>query len=122
MISSLSDTLLGWVLAFGGPMLGLALMLNDMGLPIPGTLLVLAAGAYSRSGALSPWIVLWAFAGAVLGDVLVYLAGRYGLSWFTHRHVGNPLWRQAEMAFNKRGAWAIYLTRFLVTVLATPAI
>lgn len=63
---------------YGYQSLFLALFLEALGLPIPGALALLAAGAASAAGALRPLEALVAAAaGMLLADVLLYVLGRY---------------------------------------------
>lgn len=61
-----------------------------------------------------------ALAAVVLGDGGSYMIGRYGggraLEWLE----GRLSWYRAERAFERWGAFAILLTRFLITPLALP--
>jgi len=62
---------------YGYQSLFVALFLEALGLPIPGALALLAAGAASASGALSPVMALLvAAAGMLLGDAVLYVLGR----------------------------------------------
>ncbi len=45
---TLSDLLLTTVVNYGAPALGAAVLLAAMGIPIPSTLMVIAAGAFVR--------------------------------------------------------------------------
>jgi membrane-associated protein len=47
---SLTDFFLTGMITYGPPVLGLALLLGALGVPVPGTLFVLAAGAFVRQG------------------------------------------------------------------------
>jgi membrane protein DedA with SNARE-associated domain len=63
---------------YGYESLFLALLLEAIGLPIPGALALLTAGAASAAGALQPGIALLVAASSMLlGDCLLYLMGRY---------------------------------------------
>jgi membrane protein DedA with SNARE-associated domain len=56
----------------------LATAIDSTGLPFPGRLLLVAAGALARGGAEVTKVVLVAAGGAMLGDHALYLAGRLG--------------------------------------------
>ncbi len=49
---NLSELFLTGMITYGPPALGLALLLGALGLPLPGTFFVLAAGAFIRQGAI----------------------------------------------------------------------
>lgn len=106
---------------YGPAVLALMLFVGALGVPVPGAMLLLAAGASVQAGLLNAWLALFpAYAAAVTGDGGSYLIGRYGgrkaFGWLERR----LSWRRAERAFERWGAWAIVLTRFLVTPLALP--
>lgn len=109
------------MLTYGPPAFGLALLLGALGFPLPGTLFVLAAGAFGRQG-----IIDLASAsglgliGAVLGDSTGYLVGRFAKGWVERRFGQSTVWQKAQQTFERRGSIAIYLTRFLLTPVAVP--
>lgn len=118
---SLTDFFLTGMLTYGPPALGLALFLGGLGIPIPGTLFVLAAGAFVRQG-----VIHWAdtsglgLLGVVLGDSASYGIGRFARGWVQGRFGQSPAWQKAQQTFERQGGVAIYLTRFLLTPLAIP--
>jgi membrane-associated protein len=120
-MSDITDTLLTAVLAYGAPALGLALLIVALGIPLPATLLLLASGAFVRQGVLDAWVALGlGLLGSVLGDSGSYCLGRCGGALVLRRIEGRALWRQARATFERRGALAIFMTRFLLTPLALP--
>lgn len=120
-MSDITDTLLTAVLAYGAPALGLALLVVALGIPLPATLLLLASGAFVRQGVLDVRVALGlGLLGSVLGDSGSYCLGRCGGALVLRRVEGRALWRQAQATFERRGALAIFLTRFLLTPLALP--
>lgn len=115
-------TFLALVPDWGALVVGLANLLACMALPIPASLVMLAAGAFIASGDLSPFVV-WpaAILGAVAGDQLGYLIGRHGLLRLSGRL--RPHRRTAQMA-QEAGQWleqkrvpALFLSRWLVSAL-----
>ena len=118
---SLNEYFLTWVITYGSPALGLALLLAAFGLPLPATFFVLAAGAFARQGVID-WYsaLLIGLLAAVLGDSLSYGIGRFANSWVERRFGQSPAWQKAQETFDERGGQAIYLTRFLLTPLAIP--
>jgi membrane protein DedA with SNARE-associated domain len=120
-MSDLTDTLLTAVLAYGAPALGLVLLIAALGIPLPATLLLLAGGAFVRQGVLDSRLALaLGLLGSVLGDSGSYCLGRCGGALVLKRVEGSAAWRQAQATFDRRGALAILLTRFLLTPLALP--
>jgi membrane protein DedA with SNARE-associated domain len=103
---------------YGALLLGCLLFLGALGLPLPGTLFLLATGALAQQGKID-----WAAAagislvGVVLGDSIGYMMGRSGSQLF-HKRGAN--WQKAEAYFVRHGGTAVYLTRFLFTPFAVP--
>lgn len=116
-----TDFLLAGMLDYGAPILGLALLLGGIGIPLPGTLMVLLAGAFVRQGLLDGFSTVGiGLACVILGDSLSFAMGFYARNW-VKRHFGqSKSWQSAQDAFHQRGGIAIYLTRFLITPLAIP--
>jgi membrane-associated protein len=120
-MSSISDFLLTGLIAYGPPVFALSLLIGAMGIPLPTTLVVIAAGAFSRQGMLD-----WALAsvlgllGSILGDSISYGLGHYAGSWAQKRFGSSPAWLKARSAFDRRGGVMIYLTRFILTAIALP--
>jgi membrane-associated protein len=120
-VTGLSETLLTAMLAYGAPALSLALLLGALGLPLPGTMFLLAAGAFAGQGVLNwPAVAPLALLGVVVGDSGGYLLGRYGGQLVLRRVEGSDSWRRAQDTFARRGGLAIVMTRFLLTPLAIP--
>jgi membrane protein DedA with SNARE-associated domain len=118
---SLTDWLLTGMLNYGAPTFGLALLIGAIGIPLPGTLFVVAAGAFARQDVIDgPTAAMLGFMGAVMGDSLSYGIGRVARRWVQRHFVASTAWHQAQVAFERRGGLAIYLTRFLITPLAIP--
>ena len=120
-MSELSDTFLTAMLAYGPLALALALLLAALGIPLPATLLLLAAGAFARQGVLDGALAATlGVLASVLGDSGAYCLGRCAGALVLRRMNGSAAWRQAQATFERRGALAILLTRFLLTPLALP--
>ncbi len=118
---NVTDLFLYGVITYGPLVLGLALLLGALGAPLPGTLLVLAAGAFVRQGVMD-WksALILGLSGAVLGDSLSYTMGRFAKASTQQRFGQSVAWLKAQNNFKKHGSLAIYLTRFLLTPLAVP--
>ncbi len=106
---------------YGYGLVGVVIMLESMGLPLPGESLMIGSALYcATTGRLDIWVLLLvATAGAVIGDNLGYLIGRsvgsrvlvrYG------RHVGLTESRMTlgRYLFQRYGAYVVYLGRFIV--------
>jgi membrane protein DedA with SNARE-associated domain len=88
---------------------------------VPGTLIVIAAGAFVRQEIFSPLLVTgWGLLGVMVGDCLSYAVGYFGGRWADRWFGQSPAWHNAQATFRRRGGLAIYLTRFLLTPLAVP--
>lgn len=125
-MSAFLPTLLAWLQEFGYPILWLSACVSAFGLPIPTILLLLAAGAFAALGDFNIFILAGvAFTASVCGDNLGYLVGRrFGgrfLDWLAKwnrlRILSPQRLEQAQKYFNKHGAWAIFLSRFLILAL-----
>lgn len=121
MWPDLTSLILDSLSAYGVLALGAATLVSAVGLPLPASLLLLAAGAFAREGVLDgPSAVLLATGGAVLGDGVAYGLGRTGQALTATRLQALPAWQQARGLFQRWGALAIFLSRFALTPLALP--
>lgn len=116
-----SEYALTWIIAYGPAFLGMMLFLGAIGIPLPGTIFVIAAGAFMRQGVMDmTWTPVAALAGAVLGDVTSYGMGRWLRTVLQRRFGNSSKWKRAESTLKRRGGVAIFLTRWLLTPLAVP--
>lgn len=117
----MSEYLLTQVINYGAPLLGIILFIGGLGIPLPCTLLVVAAGAFAHQGILD-WRItsLIGIIGVLLGDSLSYALGFYSYEKISARFRAAPQWRQAERSFQNWGALSIFFSRFLVTAIALP--
>ncbi len=121
MTIDLTSLALVWIIDFGAPMVGCILLLGAMGVPLPTSLVVIAAGAFMRQELLNLYTTpIFGLIGAIVGDTAVYGVGRFANQWLERRFGGSKAWQNAKARFDKRGGIAIYLTRWLVTALAIP--
>jgi membrane protein DedA with SNARE-associated domain len=111
----MSDFLLTQIINYGAPILGVIVFIGALGIPFPGTLIVIAAGAFARQGLLT-----WYTTGVVIGDNLSYAMGHYVREPVLRRFQNSPKWMQAESTFNNWGGMSVFWTRFLVTGIAVP--
>ena len=118
---SLTDFFLTGLITYGPPMLGLALLLAGLGLPLPATLFLLATGAFIRQGVMD-WTTTLGLGllGVIVGDSASYALGRFAGDRAQRRFNRSAIWKSAQDTFARRGGTAIYLTRFLLTPLAIP--
>ena len=115
-----------WTLAsladYGAPMLLFFAYIGSLGIPFPVTMVIIAAGAFTRLGLLDWRLALLAcLIGASLADQSEYLLGRLAHPWLKRRFGQKAAWQQAQNTIQRQGSWAILLTRFWLTPLA-PAV
>ena len=117
----MSDFLLTQIINYGAPIIGAIVFLGALGIPIPGTLTVIAAGAFVKQGLLT-WnsTSLAALTFVIAGDCLSYTMGYYAREPILRRFQNNKSWIQAESTFNRWGGMAVVWTRFLLTGIAIP--
>ncbi len=115
----MSDAVLELVSAYGAPALFLALVAGSMGIPLPGTLLLLGAGSLVSSEDLDLWeVLIFGTAGATIGDQVGYFLGRLGgarvMAWLTQLTHGENRVGRAQGAVERWGAGAVFITRWLI--------
>jgi membrane-associated protein len=115
-----TDQLLSLLSLYGVAALFGILAISSAGVPFPITLLLVAAGSFVEQGELKLWEVIgFGIAGAVVGDQIGYLIGRWGGREFvdkvTHRFGGAPTVERTEGYIRRRGGLAIFLSRWLIT-------
>jgi membrane protein DedA with SNARE-associated domain len=117
----MSDFLLTQIINYGAPILGAIVFIGALGAPFPGTLIVIAAGAFAKQGLLT-WHTtgLITLACVVLGDSLGYAMGYYAREPVLRRFQNSERWIQAESTFKRWGGTSVILTRFLITGIAVP--
>jgi membrane protein DedA with SNARE-associated domain len=122
------DNLPHFLHTYGYLSLGMFLFLEATGFPIPGSLVLLTAGAACAQGLLHPAVAWTAALGATLtGDILLYLIGRYtgwGLLGFLCRISLNPesCILSTAGAFYKRGRKLLLFAKFVpgINTMAPP--
>lgn len=121
-MSGMSQWALANLLIYGAPLLFVVAYAGSLGIPFPISLVIIAAGAFTRQGVLD-WrlAIVAALAGAMLADNSEYALGRWASRWLERRFGNGAVYQHALAAFNRQGGWAIMLTRFWLTPLA-PAI
>ena len=121
MSTDLSTLVLGWISSFGSPVVALLLLLGGLGIPLPGTLIVIASGAFIRQdmldGVSTPILGL---VGTMTGDISLFSIGYFASTWIEKRLGHTASWKSAVDLFERRGGIAIFLTRWLLTAVAFP--
>ena len=115
----MTDLVFAWLPQYGVPALFATLIATSVGVPFPGTLLLLAVGALVSQDELSLWQVLvFGTAGAIIGDQIGYLFGRWGgepaLERVLNRTGGADRMDRARVFADRWGAFGIFITRWLI--------
>jgi membrane-associated protein len=119
--------LLAFFETYGYPALWITVFIAAIGAPLPVSLVLLAAGAFSALGDFNIFLLaIISVSAAVAGDNLGYLIGRrWGsalLKWFAQTRPGRRVFpprsvERSRVYFNRHGGWAVFLSRFLVAAL-----
>lgn len=114
---------LAWLGEYGLPALFVIVVGACVGLPLPGTLSLIAAGALIERGVLGlEQVVGVALIAALTGDQLGYLLGRYGGRKLVERirllPSGHGRLARAEAATQRWGGPAIFFSRWVIPPLA----
>jgi membrane protein DedA with SNARE-associated domain len=83
-----THTIEGWLDSYGYLVVFLVVLIESMGVPVPGETVLIGAALYSGStGKLEIWwVIAAAIAGAIIGDNIGFSIGRYGGAKFLLRH------------------------------------
>ena len=116
------------LLVFG--VVGLVIMLESMGIPLPGEITLISASLLAATGGPSIWgVAIGASVGAIVGDSIGYYIGHRGgrpllerLGRRFPKHFGPAHLARAERVFARWGVWAVFFGRFvaLLRILAGP--
>ncbi len=103
---------------YGYIIVGLAIMIESMGVPMPGETALVIAAAYAGAGRLNiALVIICAAAGAIIGDAGGYWIGRrfgrpfvekYG-KWL---HLTPARMKKLETLFHRHGAMTVFFGRF----------
>ena len=127
-MSTFLPTLITWLQEYGYPALWVTIFIAAIGLPFPIGLLLLGSGALSAFGDFNLPLVVLSTTASVAGDSTGYLIGkRYGskvFHWLEHqqrfRFIKPAVIIRSRLYFQKRGGWAILLSRFLFSAFGSP--
>jgi membrane-associated protein len=119
---SLTDQLLAAISTYGLPAFFAVIAIAAVGVPLPVTFALIAAGSFVAIGEMSLWQVIVAGSlGAILGDQVGYFLGKScgpGISGWLKRRKGGRRKIDRARAFTERwGALGIFFSRWLVTPL-----
>ena len=120
--NSLLPYLLTLLQEYGYPTLWLSVFIGALGIPLPNTLVLLAAGAFAALGNFNfALLLLVAVSAFVAGDNSSYWIGRrWGsrlLAWLEGRLLKPRAVDRSRIYFHRLGGWAIFFSRFLVSAL-----
>lgn len=121
------SSLLSVMQAYGYPALWISIFIAAIGIPLPISLVLLAAGAFAALGDFNiVLLALISISASVAGDNVGYVVGRLWGSkvadWLEHSKVGRRFLKpdavaRSRLYFKKRGGWAVFFSRFLVAAL-----
>lgn len=119
---SITDQLLAALSQYGLPMLFGITAIAAVGVPLPISLMLVAAGSFVELGEMKLWqVIVVAGAAAVLGDQVGYALGRWGgqrlLARVKRRKDGAAKITQAQRFAQRWGGAGIFFSRWLVTPL-----
>lgn len=122
---SLSEYVLAALVQYGLPALFGVVLIAATGVPLPATLVLIAAGSFVEQGTLDlRWVLGLAISAAVIGDNLGYWAGRWGGRRLARRlsgwSGGDARLNDAERLTKRWGGLGIFLSRWLCTPLGPP--
>lgn len=126
-MSNLLSLLLTFLQSYGYLALWITVYIAAVGIPIPITLLLLAAGAFAALGDFNLVLLfIISYSALICGDNTGYWIGRFwgskALNWIESSDRWNRLIppqriAQSRQYFRLRGGWAIFLSRFLFSAL-----
>lgn len=125
-MSEVAAALVAWLAVYTFPVVALTVLVSSIGVPLPSTVVVLAAGALSVDGDLNVFALFGVIlAAAVVGDVAGYSLGRWASHLVVDRvgaRIGLTQGRieAAEHQFERWGGLMVLVSRFLLTGLAAP--
>jgi len=118
------EQLLAALSQYGSPVLFAVTAVASIGLPLPVTLLLVVTGSLVSQGIMPLWVAIAAAsAGAISGDQIGYVIGRWGgaalLSRFSSALGGAEKLAAAEAHARRWGGPGVFFTRWLVTPLGS---
>jgi membrane protein DedA with SNARE-associated domain len=113
------DAMLSLIERYGYLIVFLGVMLEGIGIPLPGETVLITAGVLAHRGSLTLWeTMVMGSLGAVMGGQAGYLIGRFGgrpfvLRWGRYAFITPDRLGRAEMFFERHGGKAVFLARFI---------
>jgi membrane protein DedA with SNARE-associated domain len=122
-----THTIDGWLESYGYLVVFLLVMLESIGVPVPGETALIGAALYAGStGKLEIWgVIAVAIAGAIIGDNIGFAIGRYGGARLLLRHGHKIHLHEGRLKigiwlFRRHGGKVVFWGRF-VSILRTYA-
>lgn len=121
----LLSVLLTFLVTYGYATVAFVVFLSALGLPLPASTLLLAAGSFTVDGPLNFWSIVWIVSlVATLGDLMAYgVARRFGIpvSRYIQRFgITSAHLAQVDHYLDRWGVWYVFFSRWLVTPLCPP--
>jgi membrane-associated protein len=120
MTQAILDFLRNAVVEYGYWAVGLTLLAENAGIPVPGETILLLASflAYSRQELQLPWIIVVATIAATIGDNIGFALGNYGGRRLLERYqnffkIPHRTLQRGEGLFARYGAVTIFFARFV---------
>jgi membrane protein DedA with SNARE-associated domain len=113
------DALTDLIARYGSFLVALVFILEGCGIPVPSATTLVTAAALAATGKLSIWaVVAGAAIGGVVGGSAGYFIGARGGMRLVRRygarmHIDDAKVERARKFFARRGAWAVFLGRFI---------
>ena len=119
---NLTDQLLAAISTYGLPAFFAVIAIAAVGVPLPVTLALVAAGSFVELGEMKLWqVIIVGSSAAILGDQVGYLIGRWGgeriAARISKRKNGAASMARAHAFAERWGAAGIFISRWLVTPL-----
>jgi membrane-associated protein len=119
---TIADQLLAALLVYGVPVLFAVILIASIGLPLPVTLMLVAAGSFAKQGEMKlSYVIIAASGAAIIGDHIGYLLSRWGgrrlVNRITRRVGGVEKIQKAETLSKRWGGAGIFFSRWLITEL-----
>ena len=119
---SITDQLLAALVLYGLPVLFAVIFVASIGVPLPVSFLLVAAGSFAKQGEMKLLpVIIAASSAAILGDQIGYGLSRWGgrrlVNRITNRVGGGTKIKKAEALSKRWGAAGIFFSRWLVTEL-----
>ena len=116
----MTETILALIPTYGLWVIFLTLLLCSLAIPLPGSMLMIAAGSFASSGDIDLYLAMSvAYAGYIAGDQtayrIAYAAGPPLLSRFRKSNRASAMIGRAEKLLERRGVFAVLLSHTIVS-------